>query len=250
MNEPSTAPEGPSTPVEALPAVAPEPPAEALPGPPPVAPEEPGPSPYRRFFWQGKLTPAFWIIACVISLAVNILLFVSLVILGSQIFAIKAVVEDQLIGGLYDNFVLMDQAHIITTIQVSDTIQVKDTMPVVFTLPLQQETQVVLTRDAEIRRATVFLNGAPVPTDIILKKGTKLDIYLDMDVPVDQVIPVELTVPVQLTVPVDIPLSQTELHQPFVGLQEVLLPYKTLLAELPDSWDELLCSNFPDSWCK
>jgi hypothetical protein len=250
VNEPSAAPEGPSAPAEAPPTVAIEQPVEAPPEPPPAAPDEPVPSTARRFFWQGKLKPAFWTVACVISLAVNIVLFVVLILLGSQIFAIKAVVEDQLIGGLYDNFVQMDQAHIITTILVSDTIQVKDSMPVVFTLPLEQETQVVLTRDAEIRRATVFLNGAPVPTDIILKKGTKLDIYLDMDVPVDQVVPVELTVPVQLTVPVDIPLDQTELHQPFVGLQEVLLPYKELLAQLPDSWDELLCSQFPDSWCK
>lgn len=248
MNEPSTAPGEPSAPAEAPPAAAPDTPAEA--SPETAAAEEAGPPAYRRFFWQGKPTPAFWTIACAISLAVNILLFVILIILGSQIFAIKAVVEDQLIGGLYENFVQMDQAHIITTILVSDTIQVKDSMPVVFTLPVEQETQVVLTRDAQIKRATVFLNGAPVPTDIILKRGTKLDIYLDMDVPVDQVIPVELTVPVQLTVPVDIPLDQTELHEPFVGLQEVLLPYKTLLAGLPDSWDELLCRNFPDGWCK
>jgi hypothetical protein len=88
-----------------------------------------------------------------------------------------------------------------------------------------------------------------VPTDIVLRQGTKLNIFLDMNVPVDQVIPVELTVPVQLTVPVDIPLDQTELHQPFVGLQEVLVPYIQLLDELPDSWSELLCNNLPESWC-
>jgi hypothetical protein len=185
-----------------------------------------------------------------ISLAVNIILFVVLIILGTQIFNLKAVLEDQLIGGLYDSFVQMDEANITTTIVVSDTIQVKDSLPVVFSLPLQQETEVVLTRDAPIRRATVFLNGAPVPTDIILRRGTRLNIYLDMSVPVNQVIPVELDVPVHLTVPVDIPLNQTELHQPFVGLQEVVLPYKTLLEQMPDSWGELVCETFPGSWCE
>jgi hypothetical protein len=237
--------------VNELPAAPEEPPA---PAPPPPAfdsaePQETKPSTVQRFFWQGKFGPAFWTIASIVSLTFNIILFVILIILGAQIFEIKTVVEHQLIGGLYDSFVQMDQANIVTTIYVSDTIQVKDTIPVVFTLPVKQETQVVLTRDASIKKATVFLNGAPVPTDIILRKGTKLNIFLDMNVPVDQVIPVELTVPVQLTVPVDIPLDQTELHQPFVGLQEVLLPYKKLLEQLPNSWGELLCNPLPDSWC-
>jgi hypothetical protein len=242
VNEPSAAPEPPSTP-----AAAPDTPPPAAPSP---APQEQEPSAAQRFFWQGKFGPAFWTIASIISLIVNIILFVILIFLGAQIFEIKAVIEDQLIGGLYDNFVRMEQANIVATIQVSDTIQVKDTIPVVFTLPLQQETEVVLTRDAPIKKATVFLNGVGVPTDIILKRGTRLNIYLDMSVPVDQIVPVELTVPVQLTVPVDIPLDQTELHEPFVGLQDVLLPYKELLDKLPDSWGELLCGPLPDSLCQ
>lgn len=217
---------------------------------PPAANGKPEPSGVRRFLWQGKIGPAFWTIASVISLTVNVILFVLLIILGSQIFKIKAVVGDQLIGGLYESFVQMDEANIKTTIFVSDTIQVNDTIPVVFTLPLKQETAVVLTRDASIKRATVFLNGAPVPTDIVLRRGTKLNIFLDMNVPVDQVIPVVLNVPVQLTVPVDIPLDQTELHQPFVGLQEVLLPYKALLDQMPGSWGEMPCWLMPDLFCK
>ena len=42
---------------------------------------------------------------------------------------------------------------------------------------------------------------------------------LDLIVPVDQMIPVNLNVKV------DIPLNQTDLHKPFVGLQEVVRPY-------------------------
>lgn len=241
MNEPSDIPDQPSEPDSFTPA----PPTTDL-----DTPEQSKPSTVKRFLWQGKIGPAFWTIASIISLAVNIILFIILFVLGSQIFKIKAVVGDQLIGGLYDNFVQMDEANIITTIYVSDTIQVKDTIPVVFNLPLKQETEVVLTRDASIRRATVFLNGAPVPTDIILRRGTKLNIFLDMIVPVNQTIPVELNVPVQLTVPVDIPLNETELHQPFVGLQEVLSPYKALLDQTPDSWGELFCSLLPRALCK
>ena len=241
MNEPPAAPGEPSTPATTTP---------APPAAPPAAPQKQEASAVKRFFWQGKIGPAFWTIASFISLTINIILFIILIILGTQIFKIKAVLGDQLIGGLYDSFVQMDEANIKTTIYVSDTIQVNDTIPVVFTLPLKQETEVVLTRDASIKKATVFLNGAPVPTDIILRRGTKLNIFLDMNVPVDQIIPVELTVPVQLTVPVDIPLDQTELHQPFVGLQEVLSPYKILLDQTPGSWEELLCGLLPDAFCK
>lgn len=198
----------------------------------------------------GELKPAFWTIAGALSLAVNVILIAVVLILGSQIFKIKAMLGDQLINGLYDNFVKMDQAHIISTIKVNDTIWVKDSIPVVFPLHLKQETTVVLTRDTPIRRATVFLNGAAVPTDLVLRQGTKLDIYLDLTVPVSQTIPVELKVPVSLNVPVDIALAETELHTPFVGLQQVVEPYKNLFDQLPDSWGEMFCEALPDALCK
>ena len=132
----------------------------------------------------------------------------------------------------------MDQAHIKTTINVKDTIQVNDTIPVVFDLPLNTVTTVKLTEDTRLSKATVFLNGSTVPLDIILRKGTSLPIKLDMTVPVSQTIPVVLTVPVDLQVPVDIPLDQTELHEPFIGLQNVVAPFDKLLAAPPNSWDE------------
>lgn len=204
----------------------------------------------RRYFWQGKIGPAFWTIASILSLVVNLILIIILLILASQLFSIKKLVSVQLIGGLYNNFVKMDEASIIATVMVSDTIKVVDTMPVVFTLPLKQETEVVLTKDTYISKATVYLNGAAVPTDIILRQGTRLNILLDMNIPVNQTIPVVLDVPVKLVVPVNIPLDQTELHQPFVGLQEVVMPYKTLLDKLPDSWSEILCGPLPDWICK
>lgn len=204
----------------------------------------------RSFLRPGELKPAFWTITGVLSLAVNVILIAMLLILGSQIFKIKTLLGDQLINGLYENFVKMDQAHIISTIEVNDTIWVRDSIPVVFPLHLQQETTVVLTRDTPIRRATVILNGAPVPTDLVLRQGTKLDIYLNLTVPVSQTIAVELKVPVSLNVPVDIPLAETELHTPFVGLQQVVAPYKNLLDQLPDSWGEMFCGALPDALCK
>jgi hypothetical protein len=191
----------------------------------------------RPFLWRGRVGPAFWTVASSLSLVVNIILIVILILLGRQLFVQKkTVVSDQLIGGLYDNFVLMDQAHIQTTITVSDTIQVIDTIPVVFDLPLDQKTVVVLTKDTPVKNATIYLNNTAVPLDLILREGTELSIQLDMTVPVEQTIPVVLNVPINLQVPVDIPLDQTQLHQPFVGLQQVVAPYRQLLGDLPDSW--------------
>lgn len=189
-------------------------------------------------FWQGRIMPAFWTVASVLSLVVNIILIVVLVILGRMLFEIKYLVNDGLISGLYQNFVLMDQAHIQTTIIVEDTILVEDTIPVVFDLPLNQKTEVVLTENISVPNTLVYLNGMAVPTTVVLPAGTPLSIQLDLVVPVNQTIPVVLNVPVKLKVPVDIPLESTQLHQPFTGLQEVVSPYHKMLSDLPDAWED------------
>jgi hypothetical protein len=202
------------------------------PAPAPLPPE------IKDLLWQGKIGPAFWTIASIISLSVNVILIILLILVGRELFSLKGLISNQLVDGLYNNFVQMDQAHIKTTITVEDTIQVNDTIPVVFDLPLNQETEVVLTKNTPVNNASVYLNGVPVNTDIVLKKGTPLNIRLNMSVPVSQTIPVVLNVPVHLNVPVDIPLDETELHQPFTGLQNVVSPYDKLLNDLPSSWEQ------------
>jgi hypothetical protein len=181
----------------------------------------------------------FWKFAILFSFLVNIILVFVLIVLGMLIFQIKNNIASPLIGGLYNNFVLMDQAHIITTIQVHDFIQVNDTIPVVFDLPLKQDTAVILTQDTPIQNATIFLNGSPIAINIVLPKGTPLNINLDMTVPVSKTIPIALTVPVNLTVPVDIELAKTNLDEPFKNLAKLVEPYKLLLDGLPSSWGEI-----------
>jgi hypothetical protein len=192
--------------------------------------------------WQGKVMPAFWTVTGILSLVVNVILIVVLVVLGRLLFDIKALVNDGLIGGLYQNFVLMDKAHIQTTILVEETIRVEDTIPVVFDLPLNTDTTVVLTEDTPIPDTFVHIKtdiiSLDAPAVVTLPKGTPLNINLDIVVPVNQTIPVVLNVPVKLKVPVDIPLEATQLHQPFVGLQGVVSPYRTLLNNAPDGWEE------------
>lgn len=231
-----------------------EEPAEPLNGALIVAGGDTPPPPPRGFFQRmrpAKMSDAFWKAATLFSLIVNLVLVLVLLALGTQVFALKNGVVTPLVGGLYDNFVMMDQSHIVTNIQVNDTIlvhdtiQVNDTIPVVFDVPLQTNTVVVLTQDTSIPQTTVFLNGIGIPTDIVLPAGTPLQINLSLIVPVSQTVPVvldvpiNLEVPVSLQVPVDIALDQTDLHRPFTNLANLVGPYNALLDGLPSSWDEL-----------
>lgn len=199
------------------------------------------PTRWRALLWQGKIGPAFWTVTGVFSLLVNLVLVVVLLLLAQHLFTLKQVVQKQLLGGLSANFAAMDNAVIRTTVQVHDQI------PVVFDLPVQADTVVVLSQDTVIRGARVNLvtGGLQIvsaPANIVLPKGTRLPVKLSITVPV------KTQVPVNLTVPVSIPLKETELHRPFVGLQQVVAPYQRLLEQTPDSWDAVLCST-PKPFC-
>jgi hypothetical protein len=195
-----------------------------------------------RFFWQGKFGPAFWTITGIISIIVNLILIVALVVIGQQLFALNEIVEYGLIGGLHSNFVAMDEATIVTTVQVEDSI------PVQFDLPVRTKTTVVLTEPTPIQDASVIIETGILdinaPANIVLPAGLELPISLDITVPVDK------EVPVVLTVPVNISLNQTELHEPFVGLQKVVEPYKIMLGDLPDTWmDTPVCQGMLGEVC-
>jgi hypothetical protein len=201
----------------------------------------------KRFFWQGRLLPAFWTVASLASLVLNIVLIIVLVSFGRQVFEYKKLIEYKLVGGLYDNFALMEHAHIVTDIVVNASI------PIEFDLPVSSNTTVYLTKDVAIPNTWVALNTAGqginlsinAPADITLPEGTPLDIQLTLTVPVST------TVPVSLPVHVDIPLNQTELNTPFIGLQDVVRPYRDFLGSLPDTWEEtLICTATPRWICR
>ncbi|MCJ7626043.1 MAG: hypothetical protein MUO76_21335 [Anaerolineaceae bacterium] len=171
------------------------------------------PKPKRKL----KMGPAFWTITGIISLICNIVLIVVLYAVAGQLFTLKSLVENQLVSALYENFMLMDEAGIKAEIPVNADV------PAQFDLPLETDTVVVLTEATHIYAESVSLytGGLSIydaPTDIILPAGTQLPVHLSLVVPVDQ------NIPVDLIVYVDIPLSQTDLHEPFQGLQFVVEP--------------------------
>ncbi len=106
----------------------------------------------RRFLRLEKVGPAFWTITGLVSLVVNVVLIIVLISVAGQLFTLKSLVKDQLIGGLYENFVLMDQASIRTTIPVETKVPAK------FDLPLETDTTVTLTDSVFIDNAFVSLD--------------------------------------------------------------------------------------------
>lgn len=178
----------------------------------------------RLNFW-----PPFWTIASVISLTFNLVLCIVMVSALSGLrksgWSVASMVNlgSGFLGGLYTNFEKMDRASITTDVKVETTIPVK------FDLQLNQQTSVVLSQDVTINNALVTVNTGGLNitranTTIVLPQGTTLPIVLNLTVPVDT------TVPVTLNVPVNIPLNQTQLHEPFTGLQDVVRPFYCMLA--------------------
>jgi hypothetical protein len=188
----------------------------------PIAPTPESEPKKQRFHFL----PAFWTIASVISLGVNVVLIIILLILFQMLGAIQFAADDQisgLLGGLYTNFVKMDQANIRTNIHVEKEI------PVQFSLNVSGPTNVTLSQDVRIDGALVTvatggLNIVNARATIVLPQGTLLPINIE-----NLVVPVDQKVLAVLDVPVDIPLDQTELHEPFVGLQQVVEPWYCLV---------------------
>ncbi|NWG35154.1 MAG: hypothetical protein HXY42_11980 [Chloroflexi bacterium] len=177
-----------------------------------------------------QLLPAFWTIASVFSFAVNLVLLIVLALILQNFHVLGVTLTklpDHLLGGLYTNFVKMDQAHIRTVIPVSKEI------PVQFTLNVSGSTNVTLSEDVVITGALVTVNTGGLNinrarADIILPQGTVLPIFIQ-----NLVVPVDQKVLAELDVAVDIPLNQTELHEPFVGLRRVVEPFYCLLNPCP-----------------
>ncbi|HUE98240.1 MAG TPA: hypothetical protein VMN99_03235 [Anaerolineales bacterium] len=194
--------------------------------PPASPPPEPKPKPRR---WRWKFLPAFWTIASILSFTVNVVLIIILLLalqMLGQIQGLQSVATDQasgLLGGLYTNFVKMDQASIRTTIHVEKEI------PVQFSLNVSGPTNVTLSESVTINGALVTvqtggLNITNARATIVLPQGVVLPINIE-----NLVVPVDEKVLAVLDVPVDIPLNQTELHEPFVGLQKVVQPWYCLV---------------------
>ncbi|MGZ6346021.1 MAG: hypothetical protein ACXWNC_00410 [Anaerolineales bacterium] len=178
-------------------------------------------------------------IAVGVSLLANVILAIALVMMSGRINSLKTNMNG-LLSGLYGNFNGMDTASISTTITVQTQV------PMNFTLPIQQNTNVLLTENLAIPHAYVVINSGGLsinaPASITLPAGTNLPVALNVDVPV------QISIPLTLQIPVNIPLSQTGLHQPLIGLQETVRSYYCQIDKnAQDSQGIYLCQNSDNS---
>ncbi|MBI5928521.1 MAG: hypothetical protein HY862_04390 [Chloroflexi bacterium] len=204
-----------------------------------------------------ELWIAFRNFAIVFSFIMNFILLLVLINVVLLIFQIKNGIAEPLLQGLHSNFVGLDEARIQTEIQVNDeipinfTLPVSDEIPINFTLPVSDNTDVYLTEDVVIDNVPAYFaieGGAgniSGTVDIRLPAETRLPIRLSLSVPVEQTVPININVPVQqtipvsLTVPVDIPLNETQLHEPFNNLRNLFEPYVRALGNLPSNWGDV-----------
>jgi hypothetical protein len=145
---------------------------------------------------------------------------------------------NSVLSGLYENFVVMDNAIISTTIHVDDA-----SIPLDFILPVvQPEIYVTLTRDVTIRNATVGVLS--LPTTVTLPAGTSLPVSLSMDVPVQATVVVDLEVPVNIKLAeANPPPPASSLHRAFLGLQNTVGPFYCLFNHPSDSPAAFVCEG-------
>jgi hypothetical protein len=178
-----------------------------------------------------KFLPAFWTVASIMSITVNIVLLAVVFILLQMLGEIRASANNQvsnLLSQLYGNFAAMDNATISRTIPVDTSIPLDISVPVNLfdpdVNPQAQSEMISLAEDAVISNAHVEIHEGGVDINaraiVRLPKGTPLSVNLKTFT-----LPVKTSVPVQMNVLVDIPLKETALHQPFVGLRDIVQPY-------------------------
>lgn len=192
---------------------------------------------YRRAFWD--VTSGIGLVIDVILIAVIILLLLYVRNLNLKVNELLSMVDMpvETVRGLYTNFEKMEAAHIVTQIPVSTTVPVK------LDVCIRTGTSVVINQeviipDARVTVQTGGLNITNASTRIILPSNTSLPVNLDLCVPV------ETAIPVALNVDVDIPLAQTDLAVPFLGLQDTLEPLYCLLDPTAvDSKGTLICAK-------
>jgi hypothetical protein len=187
-----------------------------VPPPPPAAPQSPTVKPRLQFL------PAFWTVASILSMAVNIILIVVLIGALRGLGGLNlGQIGTGLLGGLYSNFERMDAAHIKTTIPVQASI------PLDMSIPIQTTTNISLADPVEIPKAHVKISTGTFnidsDADVILPAGTNLNVILNFNVPVQK------AVPITLKVPVDIALNKTELDPAITGLESTLKPLYCVL---------------------
>jgi hypothetical protein len=105
-------------------------------------------------------------------------------------------------------------------------------------------TQITIAEAVTIPKAHVRINTGALNIDadavVTLPANTPLTVNLDFPLTVQN------TIPIHLDVPVNIPLSETQLHEPFVGLQNVVKPWYCMVEPNATVNGIQVCSPIPN----
>lgn len=165
-------------------------------------------------------------VTVVISLVVNIVLISLVLILASQIGAIKATLSS-VVGQLDAAFVALGDAV------VEDNIHIDQRVPVSFALPIDQRIQVVTTDAVPLSLPASFslgsfgqINGT---VSLALPRDLPLPIHIVMNVPVNS------EIPVVFDQQVSIPLGARGLAPVIRQLRSVTQPLMQTIQALPNA---------------
>jgi hypothetical protein len=174
----------------------------------------------------------FWRFMVIFSFIVNFILVCVIIGLVIFIFNIKKDIAEPLINGLHSSFVGLDDATI------DWTIPVRANIPVDLDIQLQTDTVVVLNEpvplvvNALIDLPGINAYGVNARVDLQLPAGLELPVKLDVPVPVRE------HMDIALDVRAVIPLSETQLHDPFENLRMLFEPLSRALGNLPNNFNE------------
>jgi hypothetical protein len=195
----------------------------------PASPEPVASAPDARSRGQypgSPILPAFWTIACVVSLVLNAILLVIVLNLWQASRSLSSGASNSgLLAGMYTGFEQLDQAHIKAVLPIRTEAALNASIPV------QTTTRITLAHDVAIEGARFRISTGPInidaPASVTLPSGTSLDVAMDMN------LPVQASLPLAMDVPIDVALQDTELHPAILGLQDALRP--------------LLCASSPNA---
>ncbi len=161
----------------------------------------------------------------IISMAVNLVLIVVIIVLISQVGAIKATLSSVL-GQLDSAFEDLGSSSI------ADTIQIDQHVPIEFSLPIDQNITVETQAPIPLSVPTTFSLGAfgtiNGTVSLQIPAGTSLPIHLQMTVPVSNQIPVKFDQPISIN------LYSKGLGPVVNKLRAALAPIIQLVHQLPD----------------
>jgi len=138
----------------------------------------------------------------------------------------EALRDDVACGTIVDLQELIDDLN---NAVIEQTIPIDQEIPVVFDMPLDKDTAVLLTEDVSLANLPTTMNlpgdGGTINgwVNLVLPRGYRLAVHLDMTVPVSQSLPVSMTVPVRIS------LKDTDLGPITEKLKQIAEPYTLYL---------------------